>query len=412
MSEGMEKDLASAIRTVASGWKKAKRQADKKDRVRKRDLERFRSYRPPKITIRRAAFEVMEQAYMKASANGRYYANARQIMYAARPFVLERTGGENLDSRYFTQTLLKDYLEIYTPGWRVVWDARGHVTEPHTKKSVGLGGIEVMEYTKDWTGVEFSKFPAQKPTIKIETTGPALRFGAVLFIEKEGFDPILKDAGIAEKYDIGIMSTKGLPVGAACRLASRFSSKGIKIFVLHDFDLAGFKIVKTLRQGTRLAPGVQVVDIGFRLGDIDNLQSEQVVYNQKKDPRFYLRSCGATEDECAFLVSENGYSSWYGERVELNAMTSEELIDWLERKFFEHGVSKLIPAAETLSEAYQRAIFLQKVDAEIKEIRERIKTERGAVPDDLERQVTEMLKDNSELSWDEAVWEVALTTDK
>ena len=251
------------------------------------------------------------------------------------------------------------------------------------------------------------KFPVPKNEVKIKTTGPALRFGAVLFIEKEGFNPILEDAGIAEKYDIAIMSTKGLPVAAACRLTSRFSSEGIKIFVLHDFDLAGFKIVKTLRQGTRLAPGVQVVDIGFRLGDVDNLQSEQVVYKQKKDPRFYLRRCGATEEECAFLVSGNSYSSWYGGRVELNAMTSDELIDWLERKFKEHGVSKLVPDAEMLSEAYQRAIFLQKVDAETEAIRERIKTEGGTVPDDLARQVTKSLEDNNQLSWDMAVWDIA-----
>ena len=412
MSE-MQDALASAVRSATSAWKREKRRADKEDRVRKQSLERLRRYRPPKITIRRAAFEVMEQAYMKASANGRYYANARQIMYAARPLVLDLTGGEIWqDSNYFTQTLLKDYLEMYHSGWKVVWDARGHLTEPHTKKSVGLGGIEVMKYTKDWTGIEISKIPDEKPQIKIETTGPALRFGAVLFIEKEGFDPILKDAGIAEKYDIGIMSSKGLPVGAACRLASRFSSKGIKIFVLHDFDLAGFKIVKTLRQGTRLAPGVKVVDIGFRLGDVDNLQSEQVVYKQKKDPRFYLRRCGATEEECAFLVSGNSYSSWYGERVELNAMTSDEFIAWLEQKFKEQGISKLIPSDDILDKAYQRAVYLQRVKEETEKIRQRLKSEKVVMPADLKQQVADKVLDDPELSWDAAVWEVALTTDK
>jgi len=403
----MQDDLAAAIRSAASGWKKAKRQADKEDKVSRRALERLRSYRPPKITIRDAAFDVMEQAYLKASGNGRYYANARQIMYAARPFVLERTGEENLDSRYFTQTLLKDYLEIYTPGWRVVWDARGHVTEPHTQKSIGLGGIEVMEYTKDWTGVEFEKFPTEMPETKIKTTGPTLRFGAVLFIEKEGFDPILKNAGLAEKYDIAIMSTKGLPVGAACKLASRFTTNGIKVLVMHDFDLDGFKIVRTLRRGTRLAPGTPVIDIGFRFKDIEGLQSEQVVYKQKKNPKSYLRQCGATEAECDFLVKPTTYYGWYGERVELNAMTSDELIAWLERKFYEHGISKLIPTEETFKKAYRRAVFLQTVEAEISKIRNRIEAQEVTVPNDLKQLVTEMLQNNSSLSWDEAIWDIA-----
>ncbi|MBC8229843.1 hypothetical protein H8E77_09875 [bacterium] len=409
MSE-MQDTLTSAVRSATSAWKKAKRQADKEDRVGKRDLGRLRSYRPPKITIRDAAFDVMEQAYLKASGNGRYYANARQIMYAARPFVLERTGGENLDSRYFTQTLLKDYLEIYTPGWRVVWDARGHVTEPHTQKNVGLGGIEVMEYTKDWTGVEFETFPTGMPETKIKTTGPTLRFGAVLFIEKEGFDPILKDAGLAEKYDIAIMSTKGLPVGAACKLASRFTTEGLKILVMHDFDLDGFKIVRTLRRGTRLAPGTPVIDIGFRFKDIEGLQSEQVVYKQKKNPKSYLRQCGANEKERNFLVSSSGYGyGWYGERVELNAMTSDQLITWLERKLFEHGISKLIPEEEKLRNAYQRAVFLQTIESEVEKIRERIEAQEITVPNDLKQLVTEMLQDDAELSWDAAVWKVALT---
>jgi len=410
---GMQNDLTAAIRSAASGWKKAKRQADKKDRVRKRDLERLRSYRPPKITIRRAAFEVMQRAYMKASANGRYYANARQIMYAARPWVLELTGGEIWKkSSYFTQTLLKDYIEMYDPPWKVAWDSRGHLTEPHTQKNIGLGGIEVMKYTSEWTDIFFDEFPSELPEIRIETNGPSLRFNAVLFIEKEGFDPILKDAGIAEKYDIAIMSTKGLPVGAACRLAHQFSKNGIKILVMHDFDLDGFKIVRTLRRGTRLAPGTPVIDIGFRFEDIEGLQSEQVVYRQKKNPKSYLRQCGATEVECDFLVKPSSYYGWYGERVELNAMTSDELIAWLERKFEEQGISKLIPSDDILDKAYQRAVYQKRVKEETGRIRQQLKSEKVIIPSDLKRQIADKVLDDPELSWDEAVWEVALTTDK
>jgi hypothetical protein len=34
----------------------------------------------------------MEEAYNKVSDNGRLPANARQIMYAARPYIQEKTG--------------------------------------------------------------------------------------------------------------------------------------------------------------------------------------------------------------------------------------------------------------------------------------------------------------------------------
>ena len=50
---------------------------------------------------------------MKASANGTLPANARQIMYAARPYIqanADRPLGSRFD-QYFTQTLLPDYIE-------------------------------------------------------------------------------------------------------------------------------------------------------------------------------------------------------------------------------------------------------------------------------------------------------------
>lgn len=127
----LKKDLSSALESIAKDWKKAKRQADKQDRVSSSALNRLRC-RPQRVTIRDVAFEVMEGAYMEASSNGKYPANARQIYYSARPELLRRTGEEKIKSQYFTQTLLKDYMEAFNPPWDVVFDARGHITEPHT----------------------------------------------------------------------------------------------------------------------------------------------------------------------------------------------------------------------------------------------------------------------------------------
>src|SRR5438132_13392241 len=43
-----------------------------------------------------AAFEVMEQAYMAASADGTLPASARQVMYQARPSIHEKLGRQQL----------------------------------------------------------------------------------------------------------------------------------------------------------------------------------------------------------------------------------------------------------------------------------------------------------------------------
>lgn len=402
----LRNDLQSAFKSVSKDWKQEKKKIRRQDSISSWGLSRLRSYHPPRQTVKEAALRVMKDAINKASGNGRYYANARQIMYAARPLILEITGGEIWkNSAYFTQTLLKDYIEQNGGGEKIVWDARGHLVEPHTRKVVPLGGIDVLEYANSWRS-DFDVFEDNIFPVGIKTFGPKLRYCSVLFIEKEGFSEILDDIGIAEKFDIAIMSTKGLPVGAACKLVSKLAVES-KILVLHDFDLAGFKILQTLRNGTRLAPGTEVTDIGLRLTDVSGLQSEEVVYNQSIDPRIYLRNCGATKEECDFLVREqrNG-KTWVGQRVELNAMTSDQFIAWLEQKLSEHGIGKVIPDKTILAKAYRRANFRLALQEEIEEIKEGLKNDNVKIPKKLSEMVQKRVK-NSQLSWDKAIWDIA-----
>src|SRR5580698_2608237 len=98
-------------------------------------------------SVKDAAAEIMESAYMKASGNGTLPANARQIMYAARGYIQERTG-KQLESNYFTQTLLPNYVLETGVDWNVIYDARGHFTEPHTDNSFGIGTLEVRDYLR------------------------------------------------------------------------------------------------------------------------------------------------------------------------------------------------------------------------------------------------------------------------
>jgi len=94
--------------------------------------------------------------------------------------------------------------------WDAVYDARGHFTEPHTRKIVGLGTLDVRAYPRDIeTHMAVAKISDNYPT-----RGPEDRFGAVRFIEKEGFLPLLAAVNLAERYDVAIMSTKGMPVVA------------------------------------------------------------------------------------------------------------------------------------------------------------------------------------------------------
>ena len=101
-----------------------------------------------------------------------------------------------------------------------------------------------------------------------------------------------------------------------------------------------------------------MIDLGLRLSDVEamHLQSEPVEYPSHVDPRENLRQRGTTEEECDFLVRQRGLGGWTGQRVELNAMTSDQFIAWLEAKLMAVGVQKVVPDQETLAKAYRRAV--------------------------------------------------------
>ena len=88
----------------------------------------------------------MEAAYLKASANGKLPAHARQVMYAARPYI-QRTADRELGKQfdqYFTQQLLPDYIEEHGLKWNVAFDARGNFLlfeSPATRLSVPAESI-------------------------------------------------------------------------------------------------------------------------------------------------------------------------------------------------------------------------------------------------------------------------------
>lgn len=424
----IDEALTSAVQVVTKGWKAAKRQADRDDRVRQRDLDELRrSQKRRQWSVKEAAYQVMAEAYLKASANNTLPANARQIMYAARPLVLALTGGKCWkESSYFTQHLLPDYIAEYpdeTAGWDVVFDARGHLAEPHTERRIDLGTLAVRRYIGAWASTITEDLAGLALDHTVATHGPGQRYHFALFIEKEGFAELLAASQIAERFDLAIMSTKGMSVTAARRLVDELSRQGVTILVLHDFDKAGFSILHTLRTDTRrytfdAAP--RVVDLGLRLADVQamKLQSEPVEYDSKIDPRVNLAECGATAAEQRYLVSSFTASpgKWQGDnyieagrfagqRVELNAMTSDQFIIWLEGKLVEHQVCKLVPDERTLATAYRRAVRIAQVQQALDRALAELPADEIQPPPGL-AEVIEQRIAGTALPWDQALFEL------
>jgi len=398
--------IFDAVRSVTGAWARQRKAEEREaSRVSRRRDALVRSRR---MTIREAAWLVMPRAYLKASSGGTLPAHARQIMYAARGEI-QRLTGRTLDDQYFTQQLLPDFMNEHpsaTAEWDVVFDARGHFHEPHTGRIVPLGTIDVRRHLHQVAEHTLPELQVGLPDMAVfPTCGPEHRYGAILFVEKEGFLPLFRAVHLAERYDLAIMSTKGLSVTASRLLVDRLcAAHKVPLLVLHDFDKSGFSILGTLRRDTRryaFRNRIEVVDLGLRLEDVEGgeLETEDVVHSS--DPAANLRENGATAEEIAFLRTR---------RVELNAFASADFVAWIERKLAQHGVAKIVPDEDALTLAYRRSVASRYVASRL---RSTIHEAQGhaaeaPVPDDLAARVATALRGDRAQSWDEVVQRLAM----
>ena len=217
-----------------------------------------------------------------------------------------------LESGYFLQTLLPQYMDEYgCDDWDLIWDSRGHFTEPHTGLVVPIGTLQVREYVGDrpklGDPVEID------PNQLYPTKGPEHRYNTVLFVEKEGFDPIFEAAHIAARFDVAIMSTKGMSTTSARLLLDRLVDRGVeKVLVLHDFDISGFQHLRNARHRLPVAT-LSRTTCRSSISACGSATSKNWACctsrsPSKKNPHsvaYTLRRHGATDEEIDFLIQKS-----------------------------------------------------------------------------------------------------------
>jgi hypothetical protein len=391
-TEGKEPDLRPLWGEIEPALAKAMRAAHRSTRAGVRQGD-----------IKDACYEVMKEAYLKASADGTLPANARQIYYAARPLVQGLLGaGIDLKDKYFTQVLLPDFMAEnpdLVADWDVVYDARGHLIEPHTGASVPVGTLQVRDYllprasrNPDLIAIDEALWP---------TLGAENRFSTLLYIEKEGFEPLLRAARIPERFDCAVMSTKGTSVTSARLLVDRMAQQGVRVLVAHDLDRSGACIAWTLgndtrRYGFEAAPEVR--DLGLRLSDAVEMGLLDEAAPDAGPGEEVLREYGLDENEIAFLVRRH-------RRIELNAMTSDQFVAWLEGKLAEHGRGKVVPAAEVLERHARRLLARRLAAGRVAALLREIEAEatRRMLPADLATRVKHELARDPTMAWEDAL---------
>ncbi len=282
----------------------------------------------------------LEQAIAKASGNGEYRFSLRQLYYAVRPYVIKESGKEP-DYAYFCTELISSYEAQHGDIPLMYRDERGTLYHPHSGQDIPIGTIAVENYQK-----------------------PVWTFNKILYIEKEGFFNVLKEKKIPEKYDMALLTSKGYASRAVKDLLDALgenSEEEITFFCIHDADAYGTTIYDTLQNETKARPGrkVKIINLG--------LDPEEAVSMGLEIEK--AGKTGRRKGVASYIDPE--WESWLQYyRVELNAMSTPQFLDWLEGKIRLYDKGKVIPPESTMLESLDHSLqdkLGQKLAAEILE---------------------------------------------
>jgi hypothetical protein len=403
-------DIFDGIKAVTKEWTKQRRAEERgKSRLSRRYLYSDRT------CFTHVANKILPAAYAKASGDGQYTVSKRQLYYACREAFLLQTGSQ-LGYQYFAGDLLVQYLNRHpeTASWKVTADPRGNLTIANAAYPIRIpcGTIPIEKHLQQVTCQLIDPY---SPSIHLDLPWPSLRakerYQGVLYIEKEGFDPVLEEARIAERYDLAILSNKGMSVVASRRFVDTVCAVpwGVPLLIVHDMDKPGFEIAQRLTTVSQRALDknrvtyhfqnqIQVQDLGLRLVDAQkyHLPPERCKFRGQ-----FPEDSPCTDEEKAFLRSKHC--------IELNSFSSPQLIEWLESKLDEvfHG-QRLIPADHVLQQAYRRALVVAQINQLIAQIKASAVTAARArdLPPDLRRRLEQSLAADPR-AWDQALYEFA-----
>lgn len=269
----------------------------------------------PKLYISDVVIENLSRAIHKASGDGRFRYSQRQLYYVMRPIVKEITG-ETLLYSYFTRLLTKFENEKGDiPG--MYRDPRGYLYHPHMRRRIPLGTQLIEHYER-----------------------PSWTFNKIIYIEKKGLLETLLSIDWPEKNDCAILAAEGQATRADKDLFDLLgeSREPITFFCIHDADAYGTMIYDRLQNETRarVARKVSIVNLGLDPWEALEMGLEwETAENTRVAP-------------VADYVTDPYWRKWLqGRRVELNAMTPEQLVSWIDKKMADYK-GKLIPPKEIL----------------------------------------------------------------
>lgn len=315
-SDGKEPNLKPFLTAIQNAVAKAVRKATRpsgKDRRSQKDI----------------VLDNLGDAIADVSGEEGYRFNARQLFYALRPIVMQECG-EELKLGNFTSII--DGYESENGEIPLMYrEPRGSISHPHRGETITLGTLMVEEYER-----------------------PAWNFNKLVYIEKEGANEALKEAGWLERHDCAVMSSKGFSSRAARDLIDKLveHNEPVDVFCVHDADAYGSMIYQTLQEATKArgARKITIINLGLEPWEAVNMGLDVETVEEGRRHK-------AVADYVLDRDDGDDWKEWLQtHRVELNAMTTPQFIEWLDAKMAEHGSGKLIPPEDVLTSELAKSL--------------------------------------------------------
>jgi hypothetical protein len=299
-----------------------------------------------KVTQKDIVLDNLDEAVASVSGDGQFRFGERQVFYALRPIVRNENDAELKIGNF--KAVITDYQAEHGPIEGMFQEPRGSIYHPHRGKTITLGTLMVEEYER-----------------------PVWTFNKLVYVEKEGFSEALKDVRWPERHDCALLSSKGFTTGAARDLVDKLAEhdEPVEVFCVHDADAYGTLIYQTFQEATKArgARNIKIVNLGLEPWEAIEMGLE--VEDVEEKDRYRPVARYVLEHE---RTHGEGWEEWLQtHRVELNAMTTPQFIEWLDGKMASY--EKLIPPPEVLE-----AELDQRIETTVRvAITERILREAG-----------------------------------
>jgi hypothetical protein len=302
------------------------------------------------------ALRVLPQAINKASSNGNYQFKQRQLWYVVRSML----GPMCPEYKYFTGDVLDEAFKVGIAGLEdLLKEANSELHEPRSGSSLSLSTKEEAEYEI-----------------------PEYSYNKVIYIEKRGFKDVIIANGFHDRFDIAVIGSQGESSEASRRLLRRIEDEAkrrgekVTLICVHDADREGHGIYQTLREGSD-GRWLDLKDFGLSLFEAVDLGLEFEEVLEKKPIAFPKKLVENLREYELQLLTGSTREKLRTEkikrlnRVELNAMTPEVFLRWLEGKLRELGIEGKVRPPDDVVFNSSSAIIKKKLEEIVREELER-----------------------------------------